>query len=97
MIPDLSTKDLAWFCRLGRFMAGHDMHPDGPLKVLRPLPPESRLDAAERRVILEVLDECDGRAGMAAKKLGISRNTMYDRLRKWGYIKPRNLVKLVKT
>lgn len=109
MTPDLSTKSLAWFCKLGRFMAGLDTHPDGPLQPLRTdappvavvsfvppaVEPLGPIEAAEKKVIMDAIDECDGNVERAARRLDISRGTIYGRLKKWGYTKAReNIVKL---
>ncbi|WP_413105603.1 helix-turn-helix domain-containing protein [Streptomyces sp. Inha503] len=44
----------------------------------------SRLEEAEARVILEALAESDGNKSSAAARLGISRGTLYQRLRRYG-------------
>lgn len=42
------------------------------------------LDELERRHIVEVLDECGGKLTEATNRLGISRQTLYSRLKKYG-------------
>lgn len=44
------------------------------------------LDEIERRHITEILDECGGNLSEAAVRLGISRQTLYNRLKKYGLI-----------
>ena len=43
-----------------------------------------RLDAIEKRHILEVLDACGQNQGEAAKRLGIGRNTLWRKLKAFG-------------
>ena len=93
-MSELASKDLAWWCRLGRFMAGHDTHPDGSLKPVVKLEKPGPLEAAEKRVILEVIDRCGGNIEQAVKHLDMSRATLYGRLRKWGYTRASNVVKI---
>lgn len=49
----------------------------------------SRLEEAEARVIVEALAECDGNKSAAAARLGISRGTLYQRLRRYRIGEPR--------
>lgn len=44
------------------------------------------LDEIEHRHIIEILDECGGNLSEATVRLGISRQTLYNRLRKYGLI-----------
>ena len=43
-----------------------------------------RLDLAEKRHILHVLEKCGGNRSLAARRLGIGRRTLYRRLEEWG-------------
>jgi two-component system, NtrC family, response regulator AtoC len=45
--------------------------------------------AAERRRIVEALEQCDGNQTRAAKALGISRRTLVARLGEYGIPRPR--------
>ena len=42
------------------------------------------LDELEKKHILEVVEECDGNLTDVAKRLGIGRQKLYDRLKKYG-------------
>ena len=44
---------------------------------------ESTLDQAEERTIREALDRCNGNLSLVAKSLGISRPTLYSKLKKY--------------
>jgi DNA-binding NtrC family response regulator len=46
-------------------------------------------EAAERRRIMQVLNDCAGSQTAAAKKLGISRGTLIERLKQYGIPRPR--------
>ncbi len=48
---------------------------------------ETKMEAVEREHIRRVLDECGGHIGRAAERLGVHRNTMTSKLRKYG-LKP---------
>jgi transcriptional regulator of acetoin/glycerol metabolism len=37
----------------------------------------------EKELILRTLEECEGKVGEAAKKLGISRKTLWKKLKKY--------------
>ncbi len=43
-----------------------------------------RLERAEKRHILQVLEKCGGNRSLAAKRLGIGRRTLYRKLEEWG-------------
>ena len=42
------------------------------------------VDAVERQRVLDVLRRCGGNQSQAARELGIARNTLAARLRRWG-------------
>ncbi len=43
---------------------------------------------SEARLIREVLDACDWNKAKAARQLGISRSTLYEKLKKWNIVSP---------
>jgi len=50
----------------------------------RSLPLRERVEAYERGLVLEALRSAGGNRSEAARRLGISRVTLHDKLRKWG-------------
>jgi DNA-binding NtrC family response regulator len=48
--------------------------------------PDTRLDGVQRRHIHEVMKECNGNKRLAAVRLGISRSTLYEKLKAMGEI-----------
>ena len=44
------------------------------------------LDELEKLHIMEIMQECDGNLSVASKRLGIGRQKLYDRLRKYGLV-----------
>lgn len=63
--------------------ASHGAHPQALASRRAQCGPDS-LQAAEREVLLAAIRECDGNMSHAAKKLGISRNTLYRRCKRLG-------------
>ncbi len=68
----------------GPLLQPTDLFPDyiadgGPLRTLA----EAR-EAAERRHIVTALERCDRQVGQAAKLLGVSRTTLWDKMQKYG-------------
>lgn len=47
-------------------------------------PAQETLEQAEERAIREAMAQCDGNLSMVAKMLGVSRPTLYSKLRKYG-------------
>lgn len=58
--------------------------PQGPSGVTPPATAETRLDKVEREHIVRVLADVHGNKLAAAKRLGISRRTLYRRLERHG-------------
>ncbi|GAX90337.1 sigma-54-dependent Fis family transcriptional regulator [Effusibacillus lacus] len=54
--------------------------PDGPLQMEK----RDLLEAAEKNLIVQVLKESGGNRSLAAKQLGISRSTLYQKMRRYG-------------
>ena len=48
------------------------------------VPAQETLEQAEERAIREAMAQCDGNLSMVAKMLGVSRPTLYSKLRKYG-------------
>ena len=51
------------------------------------VPREAPLEAAERQALRAALDACQGQVSAAARKLGVSRNTLYRKLRRFGLLR----------
>ncbi|ODP31375.1 sigma-54-dependent Fis family transcriptional regulator [Pandoraea sp. ISTKB] len=50
-------------------------------------PLEAPLEAAERQALRAALDACQGQVSAAARRLGVSRNTLYRKLRRFGLLR----------
>ncbi len=50
-------------------------------------PMEAPLEAAERQALRSTLDACQGQVSAAARKLGVSRNTLYRKLKRFGLLR----------
>lgn len=62
--------------------------PEAPVATSRAEPDlKSDVEKVERERILAALDACDGNQSKAAKRLGISRTTLWSRLNAWGMSK----------
>ncbi|VVE17830.1 Fis family transcriptional regulator [Pandoraea horticolens] len=48
---------------------------------------EAPLEAAERQALRATLDACQGQVSAAARKLGVSRNTLYRKLKRFGLLR----------
>ncbi|MDL5159758.1 helix-turn-helix domain-containing protein [Actinomycetospora termitidis] len=59
------------------------LHPDPTSAAVPPTPESSPLEAAEADVIARTLAECRGNKSVAAATLGISRATLYQKLRRY--------------
>ncbi|MGV9826848.1 MULTISPECIES: helix-turn-helix domain-containing protein [unclassified Gordonia (in: high G+C Gram-positive bacteria)] len=63
--------------------SGPDLTAHDPDALPSSFAPGSRLERAEADVIRDVLHECDGNKSETAERLGISRGTLYQRLRRY--------------
>lgn len=59
----------------------HPFPPDGVY-----MPVGISLDEAEKAFVLKTLASCANNKSMAAKVLGVSRKSLYDKLRRWGLV-----------
>jgi len=65
-------------------LLGGDEPPGGGGASDRALPLRERVEAYERGLVVEALRGARGNRSEAARRLGISRVTLHDKLRKWG-------------
>ncbi len=57
--------------------------PAGAMRGATPLPGSLNIEATERLLITQALEQCRGNRTAAAKKLGISRRTLHRKLKEW--------------
>lgn len=74
-------RSLAALCDTGT-IEFDDLPPE--VRDAHPAAAEAPLDAAERHALRETLERCGGRVSMAARQLGVSRNTLYRKLKRHG-------------
>ena len=55
-----------------------------PARQKKPLNEMQTLDEMENRLIQKTIQECDGNLSMVASRLGISRQTLYNKIKKYG-------------
>ncbi len=67
-----------------RTSAEHDSFGGQPAGIAESTAPPERLDALEKQAILAALQRCDGNRTAAARALGISRRTLYNKLNEYG-------------
>jgi two-component system response regulator HydG len=58
------------------------------LKAPLPQEPPKAITANEERLVRKVLEECDWNKTAAAARLGISRSTLYEKLKRYGIARP---------
>ena len=61
-----------------------DLKNDEKVAAVASLPSQETLEQAEERTIREAMAQCDGNLSMVAKTLGVSRPTLYSKLKKYG-------------
>lgn len=66
-----------------RTSSPHPVHSCSAVDIVSEREGYSTLNEMERRVLIDALDSCDGNISAAARKLGITRNTMRYRLKKY--------------
>ncbi len=84
---------LDYACRLGRAIGGHE-----DVKPLRPAlvpPAPASLKAQVDQIILNEIDRCGGDVTKVAKRVGISRGTVYVHAERYGYVTRRKVLRLV--
>ncbi len=68
----------------GPLLQPADLFPERLAGKGMPLTLTEAREAAERRHIIEVLDQCDGQVGKAARILKVSRTTLWGKMQKYG-------------
>jgi transcriptional regulator with PAS, ATPase and Fis domain len=53
---------------------------------------DAALDQAEERILLETLESCNWNRQLSARALGISRTTLFNKMRRFNLVDPRRLV-----
>ena len=56
----------------------------GPTRQEKPIEDVRTLDEMERRLIEKTIRECDGNLSQVAFRLGISRQTLYNKIKRYG-------------
>ena len=68
----------------GNVIMPDDIDGGKPLKKEKPLEEVQTLDEMERRMIEKTIKECDGNLSVVAARLGISRQTLYNKIKRYG-------------
>ena len=68
----------------GNVIMPDDIDGGKPLKKEKPLEEVLTLDEMERRMIEKTIKECDGNLSVVAARLGISRQTLYNKIKRYG-------------
>ena len=68
----------------GNIIMPDDIDGGTPIKKEKPLEEVQTLDEMERRMIEKTIKECDGNLSVVAARLGISRQTLYNKIKRYG-------------
>ena len=68
----------------GNIIMPDDIDGSNPIKKEKPLEEVQTLDEMEHRMIEKTIKECEGNLSMVAARLGISRQTLYNKMKRYG-------------
>ena len=68
----------------GNVIMPDDIDGGNPIKKEKPLEEVQTLDEMERRMIEKTIKECEGNLSVVAARLGISRQTLYNKIKRYG-------------
>ena len=68
----------------GNIIMPDDIDGGNPIKREKPLEEVQTLDEMEHRMIEKTIKECEGNLSMVAARLGISRQTLYNKMKRYG-------------
>ena len=68
----------------GNLIMPDDIDGGNPIKREKPLEEVQTLDEMEHRMIEKTIKECEGNLSMVAARLGISRQTLYNKMKRYG-------------
>ena len=68
----------------GNLIMPEDIDGGNPIKKEKPLEEVQTLDEMERRMIEKTIKDCEGNLSVVAARLGISRQTLYNKIKRYG-------------
>ncbi len=68
----------------GNLIMPEDIDGGSPIKKEKPLEEVQTLDEMERRMIEKTIKDCEGNLSVVAARLGISRQTLYNKIKRYG-------------
>ena len=68
----------------GNVIMPEDIDGGNPIKKEKPLEEVQTLDEMERRMIEKTIKDCEGNLSVVAARLGISRQTLYNKIKRYG-------------
>ena len=68
----------------GNLITPEDIDGGNPIKKEKPLEEVQTLDEMEHRMIEKTIKECEGNLSVVAARLGISRQTLYNKIKRYG-------------